>query len=232
MQVVSPNFDRCRRVEERAPRQEKIPHRAECVEITSRRDQFGRRNTLWRNIVRSADAAPVTECSGWLVQLSNDAEVEHFDQVGDPRVCTQKYIGGFDVAVNEARGMCLDQCRCDLTENVDDTFWRQWARAGHDIFEVRALQKLHRIIKRTVWGSTIVEHGDRIWVRQGGRELYLAFESRERNPACKLGAKQFYCGGATKHCVPRAVDHPHRPFADFLVEHILPHLLCRANLFA
>ncbi len=152
--------------------------------------------------------------AGAAVAEDRDAEVDDARHLDTVRVLLDDDVLGLEVAVDEARFVCVVQALEHLPRHVDD------ARPGHRCFaeharEIRPVREVHHHVAQAVRCLADVDDPDDVRVSQATGELGLALEAlRDLRVFEELRVQHLHREGATDLHVRCFVDRAHRAFAE------------------
>src|SRR5689334_6131387 len=122
----------------------------------------------------------------FFVEQFRESEVEHFDLSAR----RDHYVTGFNVAMNDAAGMCSAERIRNLQRDRQSTFERQRTTI-HELPHVLPFNVLHRDEVNAV-DLVEVEDGADVWMIERGGETRFAFETLEIRFALRqLGGQDF-----------------------------------------
>ena len=122
------------------------------------------------------------------VQAPDEAEVDDLRDVGLAAALGEDDVGRLDVAVEEPALVRFPERSRHLRQDADDPPGRLCAVAPHQLFEVDAVEILHRVIEDAVRRAPVVVDRDRVRMSELRGELHFALEAaqvrlRPRDPA-------------------------------------------------
>src|SRR5688572_12711386 len=104
------------------------------------------------------------------------------------------------------------------------------AEVRDELLEIDAVEILHRVIEDALGAAAVVEHRNRIRVRELTHVLDLALEAIERVAIDPIRQHELDRGGAAQQCMARAVDGAVTAFTDLGVQRVLAELHRLADL--
>jgi hypothetical protein len=77
----------------------------------------------------------------------DETEIKDFDNVRLTTAAIEHHVGGFDVTMNQAQRVSLEQRSTDLQQDVNDSFFGLRTVAVDQILQIDAVKKFHRVIE-------------------------------------------------------------------------------------
>ena len=118
------------------------------------------------------------------------AKIDHLCHVRYPTTLAEDDVGRFDVPVNETDLVRLGQRSANLPENMNDAARLLRSRCCDELFQIKSLEILHRVVEDPVRRASVVEDGDGARMAEACRQLHLTLEPLDTVFSCLLGAEQ------------------------------------------
>ena len=171
-----------RAFERRAPGDHLVHHDAERVDIGANVHQAALA-LLRRHVLRAAQEKP-GERQVLLTAFGNvlhEPEVEHLDEVRLVHVVDEVDVRRLEIAVDDARGVCLAQRAGNLPRDPHGAVLGEMARLTNRGRERLPVQVLHRDVRDSVVDFAEIEDGHRVGVTQLRHRARLAKQPLAKN---------------------------------------------------
>ena len=213
-------------LENRGSRQEEITHRADGIQIAPSVDKIGGLDRLGGHIQRGPGHPFLVLGPLGIVDGSNQSKVQEFHKVWHTAASVEHDVCRLDVAMHETHRVGFEQRAAKLVEDFCDPAFGLRTISIDEVLEIDPIEVLHRIIKDSLRGPSVVIDCDGVWVVEIAGDLDFLFEAVDGCLIDPLDIQELDRTLPAQHRMMPSVDGSHRSFAKLDIEAILSELFC------